>query len=61
MAQHKTAVESTRRDSIFTEEHDQFRETCRRFYEKELEPYYLQWEKEGQGTPAEFTSGGPPP
>lgn len=54
MAQHKIAAEPAHRDSIFTEEHEQFRETCRRFYEKELEPYYLQWEKEGQGTPAEF-------
>ena len=54
MAEHKIAAETAHRDSIFTEEHEQFRETCRRFYEKELEPYYLQWEKEGQGTPAEF-------
>ena len=25
-------------DSVFTAEHEIFRETCRRFYEKELEP-----------------------
>src|SRR5271155_1747938 len=41
-------------DSVFTEEHDIFRETCRRFYEKELEPNYLRWEKEGKGTDKEF-------
>ena len=33
-------------DSVFTEEHHIFRETCRRFYEKELEPNYLRWEKD---------------
>lgn len=41
-------------EPYFTEEHRLFRETCRRFYEKELEPHYKQWEKEGQGTPASF-------
>ncbi len=38
-----------RTDSVFTEEHEIFRETCRRFYEKELEPNYIRWEKEGKG------------
>lgn len=41
-------------DSVFSEEHELFRQTCRRFYERELEPYYLQWEKEGKGTPRSF-------
>lgn len=40
--------------SVFTEEHELFRETVHRFYEREMEPYYLQWEKEGKGTPKSF-------
>ena len=43
-----------RPDSVFSAEHDIFRETCHRFYEKELEPNYLRWEKEGKGTGREF-------
>jgi acyl-CoA dehydrogenase len=41
-------------DSVFSEEHEAFRETCRRFYEKEIEPHYLRWEKEGKGTDREL-------
>ncbi len=40
--------------SLFTAEHEIFRETCRRFYERELEPNYLRWEKAGQGTDKQF-------
>jgi acyl-CoA dehydrogenase len=43
-----------RAGSVFTEEHEIFRDTCRRFYEKELEPNYLRWEKEGKGTDKGF-------
>lgn len=43
-----------KRDSVFTEEHEIFRQTCRRFYEKELEPNYIRWEKEGKGTDRSF-------
>ena len=45
---------STSLPGVFTEEHELFRETCRRFYERELEPYYRDWEKQGEGTPADF-------
>src|SRR5260370_39660408 len=47
-------VDGARVGSVFTAEHEIFRETCRRFYEKELEPHYLRWEKEGKGTDKEF-------
>jgi acyl-CoA dehydrogenase len=43
-----------RSGSVFTAEQEIFRETCRRFYEKELEPNYLRWEKAGQGTDKDF-------
>lgn len=33
--------------TIFTEEHDMFRDTFRHFVEKEIVPYYDQWEKDG--------------
>ncbi|KAJ1441708.1 acyl-CoA dehydrogenase/oxidase [Ochromonadaceae sp. CCMP2298] len=33
---------------IFEHEHDQYRELCRRFYEKEVIPYHAAWEEEGQ-------------
>jgi len=54
IAAEKTAQTGTSLEGVFTEEHELFRETCRRFFEKELEPNYIRWEKEGQGTPAEF-------
>eukprot|EP00606_Chrysophyceae_sp_TOSAG23-5_P001485 GSChrysophyteH2.ASY1.ANO1.533.1 assembled CDS len=31
--------------SIFTYEHDQYRELCRRFYEEDVIPYHDEWEK----------------
>lgn len=42
------------RDSVFTAEHEIFRQTCRKFYQNELEPNYLRWEKEGKGTDRSF-------
>jgi alkylation response protein AidB-like acyl-CoA dehydrogenase len=33
--------------TLFTEEHEMFRDSCRRFIEKEVVPYNEQWEKEG--------------
>ncbi|HIP71787.1 MAG TPA: acyl-CoA dehydrogenase [Anaerolineae bacterium] len=33
--------------NIFTDEHQMFRESVRRFIEKEIAPYHEQWEKEG--------------
>jgi long-chain-acyl-CoA dehydrogenase len=47
-------AKAARQDSVFSEEHEQFRETCRRFYEKELEPHYRRWERDGNGTPVEL-------
>ncbi len=41
-------------NSVFTDEHEQFRATCNRFYAKEIEPHYRRWEKDGIGTPAEL-------
>ena len=33
---------------IFEHEHDQYRELCRRFYEKKVVPFHKQWEEDGQ-------------
>jgi acyl-CoA dehydrogenase len=33
---------------IFTEEHEMFRDSVKRFMETEIAPYHLQWEKQGQ-------------
>jgi glutaryl-CoA dehydrogenase len=33
--------------TLFTDEHNRFRQTVRRFMEKEVVPYYAQWEKDG--------------
>ena len=33
--------------SIFSEEHNIFRESVRRFYEEHIMPYHAQWEKDG--------------
>ncbi|MEQ8367216.1 MAG: acyl-CoA dehydrogenase family protein, partial [Roseicyclus sp.] len=33
--------------TLFNEEHDMFRDTVRKFVEKEIVPYHAQWEKEG--------------
>jgi len=51
---HAKSAESARRSSIYTEEHEIFRETCRRFYREELEPNYLRWEQDGNGTPKDL-------
>ena len=34
--------------TVFTEEHEQFRDSVSKFLEKEAAPYHHQWEKEGQ-------------
>src|SRR5690554_189744 len=34
--------------TLFTEEHEIFRSTVRRFVETEIAPYHEQWEKDGQ-------------
>lgn len=39
--------------TLFSEEHEQFREQARRFFERELVPHYREWEKTGV-TPREF-------
>ncbi|MEQ9121322.1 MAG: acyl-CoA dehydrogenase family protein, partial [Alphaproteobacteria bacterium] len=33
--------------AIFEAEHELFRETCRRFLEKEVTPFHADWEKAG--------------
>lgn len=33
--------------TLFSPEHDQFRNTVRKFIEKEIAPYHAQWEKDG--------------
>ncbi|MGY2084133.1 acyl-CoA dehydrogenase family protein [Blastococcus sp. SYSU DS0539] len=35
------------RRTVFTEDHDAFRETARRFLQKEVAPHYQEWEKAG--------------
>ena len=34
--------------TLYDEEHEIFRETARRFVEKEIVPHHDQWEKDGQ-------------
>ena len=34
--------------TIFTEEHEMFRDSVQKFIEREITPYHEQWEKEGQ-------------
>lgn len=34
--------------TIFSEEHEIFRESVRRFIEREITPYHDQWEKDGK-------------
>ena len=31
----------------YTPEHQIFRESCRRFFEKEVTPFHMKWEEEG--------------
>jgi acyl-CoA dehydrogenase len=45
--------EETLVDGVFTSEHEMFRESFRRFLKAEIEPYYLEWEKNENGYPAE--------
>lgn len=33
--------------ALFTQEHEQFRETARRFIEAEIAPHHARWEEEG--------------
>jgi len=33
--------------SVYTPEHEMFRQTCRRFFETEVQPHHAQWEDEG--------------
>jgi acyl-CoA dehydrogenase len=35
------------RREVFDDDHHEFRETVRRFFRKEIEPHYRQWEKDG--------------
>jgi long-chain-acyl-CoA dehydrogenase len=51
---HAKTAPTTNLPPVFTEEHEIFRETCRRFYREELEPNYLRWEELGNGTPHDF-------
>ncbi|WP_176590515.1 acyl-CoA dehydrogenase family protein [Sphingobium sp. EM0848] len=41
-------------EEIFSTEHEMFRETARRFIQKELEPHYLEWEHTEIGYPREI-------
>ena len=34
--------------NLFTTEHEIFRDSVRRFVEKEITPYHAQWETEGR-------------
>lgn len=34
--------------TVFNEEHEQFRDSVRKFFETQAVPYYAQWEKDGQ-------------
>ncbi len=33
--------------ALYTPEHHMFRETCRRFFEKEVTPFHMKWEEDG--------------
>lgn len=41
-------------EGVFDEEHEMFRQTVRRFIRTEIEPNYLDWEREGRCTPKEL-------
>jgi alkylation response protein AidB-like acyl-CoA dehydrogenase len=43
---------------IFSDDHRQFRETVRRFFKKEAEPYLKEWEKRGMFDPGLFRKAG---
>ncbi|HOA93670.1 MAG TPA: acyl-CoA dehydrogenase family protein [Quisquiliibacterium sp.] len=44
--------------SIFSEEHEQFREQVRRFCEREIKPHYREWEKAGHSPRAFWRKAG---
>ncbi|WP_405856643.1 acyl-CoA dehydrogenase family protein [Streptomyces sp. NBC_01515] len=46
------------RRTIFTEEHEQFRETARSYYLRECAPYTEQWERDGQVSRAAWAAAG---
>ncbi|MFJ9376662.1 acyl-CoA dehydrogenase family protein [Streptomyces sp. NPDC101455] len=46
------------RRTIFTEEHEQFRETARSYYLRECAPYAEQWERDGQVSRAAWAAAG---
>ena len=46
------------RRTIFTEEHDLFRETARTFYLRECAPHAEQWERDGQVSRAAWAAAG---
>lgn len=48
------AAAQRRTEEVFTAEHELFRETVRRFIAREIEPYYLDWEKNERGVPKEL-------
>jgi alkylation response protein AidB-like acyl-CoA dehydrogenase len=41
-------------DPGLSPEHKMFRETCHKFYLREVEPHYISWEAAGKGTPPEL-------
>jgi len=43
---------------VFNEDHEQFRATVRRFFRKEIEPYYHDWEKQGSFPAEVFRKAG---
>ena len=46
------------RRTIFTEEHEQFRDTARSYYLRECAPYAEQWERDGQVSRAAWAAAG---
>ncbi|MFF3850796.1 acyl-CoA dehydrogenase family protein [Streptomyces sp. NPDC002328] len=46
------------RRTIFTAEHDQFRETARAYYLRECAPYAEEWERDGQVSRAAWAAAG---
>ncbi|MER7926089.1 acyl-CoA dehydrogenase family protein [Streptomyces sp. NPDC096057] len=46
------------RRTIFTEEHEQFRDTARAYYLRECAPYAEQWERDGQVSRAAWAAAG---
>lgn len=53
MAQSLKSSAASPADSVFSTEHEIFRQTARRFVQEELEPHYLQWEKRENGFPVD--------